>query len=243
MTLDGALYRAPIAGKSKSVLDVGTGSGIWALDFAKQHPSCNVLGIDLSAVKSNSAIPPNCSFGVKDVETEWNFEDVGPFDLIHSRMLVQGMHGWRGYFSRCFKNLKPGGWLEVHELQCPMYSANSTVSADVPFLRWSHLLTEGLAKGGIDGGAANEFSDYLKDLGFGSVAEEKFLWALGAWMKDEKGRRISEMHLENFHSGLEGITTGVFTRNLGWTQEQVNGFVEEIHKDIDDPEKKYYFIV
>lgn len=191
----------------------------------------------------NGATPPNCSFRVKDVETEWDFHDVGPFDLIHSRLLVQGMRDWRGYFAKCFKNLKPGGWVEAHEVQYPMHSANPSVSADAPFLRWSHVINEGLAKGRINGGAANEFSDYLKDLGFGSVTEEKIEWALGPWKEDEKGRRIGEMQLANIHSGLEGMTTRVLIKNLGWTQEQVDEFVKEIHEDMDDPEKKYIVIV
>ena len=237
------MYRAPIVENPTSVLDVGTGSGIWAVDFANQHPNCNVHGIDLSRVKPNGATPPNCSFQVKDVETEWDFQDVGPFDLIHSRLLIEGMRDWRGYFAKCFKNLKPGGWVEAHEVQCPMYSANPSVSADAPFLRWSHTLNEGLAKGGINGGAPNKFSDYLKDLRFGSVTEEKIEWAVGPWKEDEKGRRIGEMNLANMYSGIEGMTAGVLTKNLGWSQGQVDEFVKEMQKDMGDPEKKYFVIM
>ena len=213
------------------------------MDFANQHPNCNVRGIDLSPVKPNSATPPNCSFRVKDVETEWDFQDVGPFDLIHSRLLIEGMRDWRGYFAKCFRNLKPGGWVEAHEVQFPMYSANPSVAADAPFLRWGHIINVGLAKGGINGGAPNEFSSYLKLLGFGSVTEEKIELAVGPWKEDEKGRQMGEMHLANMRSGIEGMTAGVLTKNLGWTQGQVDEFLKEIQNDMDDPGKKYFEVV
>ncbi len=49
MTFDGKLYTANIP-KGKvlhRVLDVGTGTGIWAIDFADAHPESTVLGVDL----------------------------------------------------------------------------------------------------------------------------------------------------------------------------------------------------
>lgn len=35
LTLDGKLYLAPIAEEPRRVLDIATGSGIWAIDFGK----------------------------------------------------------------------------------------------------------------------------------------------------------------------------------------------------------------
>ena len=43
------LYLAPIADKMKGrVLDLGTGTGIWAIEFADQHPDAEILGTDIS---------------------------------------------------------------------------------------------------------------------------------------------------------------------------------------------------
>ena len=116
MTLDNALYRAPIDANPTAVLDVGTGSGIWASDFAEQHPDCQVLGIDLSPVKPNKATPANCTFRIQDAEKPWQLGDIGPFDMIHSRMILVGMRDWRSYIAKCYEHLKPGGWIELHEL-------------------------------------------------------------------------------------------------------------------------------
>ncbi|WYZ43908.1 hypothetical protein EsH8_VII_000344 [Colletotrichum jinshuiense] len=56
LTFDGQLGTAPPNSKDANikagrVLDIGTGSGIWAMDFADEHPEAEVLGVDLSAIQ------------------------------------------------------------------------------------------------------------------------------------------------------------------------------------------------
>lgn len=40
------------------VLDVGTGTGIWAMDVADSHPGTHVTGIDLSPVQPHNVSAP-----------------------------------------------------------------------------------------------------------------------------------------------------------------------------------------
>jgi hypothetical protein len=53
LTFGGKLFTAPVGDNKKfhNVLDVGTGTGIWAIDFGDEHPETSVLGIDLSPSK------------------------------------------------------------------------------------------------------------------------------------------------------------------------------------------------
>jgi hypothetical protein len=51
--LDGALHKAPLVESPGRVLDVGTGTGIWAIDMAVKHPGAEVTGIDLRCNLTN----------------------------------------------------------------------------------------------------------------------------------------------------------------------------------------------
>jgi hypothetical protein len=40
--------------------------------------------------------------------------------------------------------------------------------------------------------------------------------------------------LENFSAGLSGLSIAVFTRGLGWTQEETELFLIEVRKSMKD---------
>jgi 2-polyprenyl-3-methyl-5-hydroxy-6-metoxy-1,4-benzoquinol methylase len=50
MLLGGRLHVAPLH-KPQRILDIGTGTGIWAIDMADQFPEAEVIGTDLSPIQ------------------------------------------------------------------------------------------------------------------------------------------------------------------------------------------------
>lgn len=71
LQMDGRLFACPIAQENVyEVLDLGTGTGMWAIEMADTFPSAQVLGIDLSPVQP-CWVPPNCKFEVDDFELDW----------------------------------------------------------------------------------------------------------------------------------------------------------------------------
>lgn len=58
MIRGGAIYMAPISDDDLSnVLDAGTGTGIWALDFGDLHPGSQVIGLDLVPIQPSWTYP------------------------------------------------------------------------------------------------------------------------------------------------------------------------------------------
>ncbi|KAF3011880.1 hypothetical protein E8E14_007526 [Neopestalotiopsis sp. 37M] len=79
MALDGRLALAPMTASPSLVLDVATGTGIWAIQFAEQNPGFHVVGTDLSAIQPVNR-PRNCEFIKTDAEDTWTFPELPKFD-------------------------------------------------------------------------------------------------------------------------------------------------------------------
>lgn len=65
------LHKSPLKDPTH-ILDVGTGTGVWAIDVADKYPAAQVIGFDLSPIQP-AWVPPNCRFIVDDAELEWMF--------------------------------------------------------------------------------------------------------------------------------------------------------------------------
>jgi Methyltransferase domain len=87
ISLNGRLFLAPLPTEMERALDLGTGTGKWAIEFADKHPAVQVIGTDLSPIQPTT-VPPNCCFIVDNIEDEWVFRE--SFDYIHGRMLLLG---------------------------------------------------------------------------------------------------------------------------------------------------------
>ncbi|GKU09277.1 unnamed protein product [Fusarium langsethiae] len=73
MMLDDKLYVPPIGENPQRILDIGTGTGIWAIDMADKFPSAEVIGVDISPTQP-SWTPPNVMLGNRSYRSISSFE-------------------------------------------------------------------------------------------------------------------------------------------------------------------------
>jgi trans-aconitate methyltransferase len=121
---------------------MGTGTGIWAIEFADQFPSAAVLGNDLSPIQP-SWVPPNCRFIVDNLESEWLYKPGEKFDFIHGRAICGSIKDWPRLYSQVFEHLKPGAWVEMQEYEGVLYSDDDPEFLKAPTIaEWQKKVDE-----------------------------------------------------------------------------------------------------
>ncbi|KIM31826.1 hypothetical protein M408DRAFT_327245 [Serendipita vermifera MAFF 305830] len=93
-------------GQAKSVLDLGSGSGAWCLDVAKQFPHAQVIGVNITP-NSQKTHSHNCRFETWDINQGLS-PFYGQFDLVHMRF-VHSLVDHHTSTLKAIRCLKPGG--------------------------------------------------------------------------------------------------------------------------------------
>ncbi|KAH8885354.1 S-adenosyl-L-methionine-dependent methyltransferase [Thozetella sp. PMI_491] len=233
LTFDGKLgLSPPCQGQFKAarVLDVGTGTGIWAIDFGDEYPESQIIGIDLSPTQP-SFVPANVSFLIDDLEDVWTFSQ--PFDFIHNRMMNSSISDWPAFIKKSFDNLNPGGYLELQDFGLPL-SDDGTLKPEQALQRSMALLGEAAAKSNHAFVDLASLKTLLTEAGFEDVTEVRYKWALNTWPRDKKNKELGLWNNVNMHQGMSGFLMAALTRGLGWAKEDVDTLVAQVNIDMDD---------
>ncbi|KAL4751793.1 hypothetical protein BDW72DRAFT_173009 [Aspergillus terricola var. indicus] len=231
LLLDGELYLAPVIDPQR-ILDLGTGTGIWAIEVADQHPSASVIGTDLSPVQP-SFVPPNLEFQVDDFENDWTFRR-DSFDLIHSRLLLASVSDYPRLFRQALSALRPGGYFEMHEVDPGFECDDDSIPADSSALQWSNLFFEGCKRIGHSIPTPAEYRTLMEEAGFVDVRLKVMKRPTNVWPKENHMKRLGLYTLTNHLNGLHAFTIGLFTRVLGWTAEEVEILIANCRKEWKD---------
>ncbi|KAK4168200.1 S-adenosyl-L-methionine-dependent methyltransferase [Cladorrhinum sp. PSN259] len=242
LLLDDKLFLAPVDTASlKKVVDVGTGTGIWAIDFADTYPHVNVLGIDISPIQP-SWVPPNLEFQIDDVTRPWTFEP-NSVDYIHMRFLNGSIDDWDALFAEAYRALKPGGILESMEPSAVLTSDDGTVNDDSALAEWARIFHEA---GRRSGRPFTVFEDDLQNKafaanGFVDVTEIRKKCPLGAWPKDPKQKQIGQYGHLMLEQDSEGLI--LFAANVlnGWKKEEVAVYISQVKRELRSNKKHCHY--
>jgi ubiquinone/menaquinone biosynthesis C-methylase UbiE len=60
--------------ENMTIVDVGTGNGIWALEMASEQCNCKVIGLDLRPPSESQGKPKNLNYYEADITEIWPLE-------------------------------------------------------------------------------------------------------------------------------------------------------------------------
>ncbi|KAL1996411.1 hypothetical protein VTN49DRAFT_176 [Thermomyces lanuginosus] len=218
MLLNRKLYLAPIK-KPQRAIDLATGTGIWAIDFADLHPQAEVIGCDLSPTQP-SLVPPNVKFLVDDIESEWAYER-DPFDFIHARFLAGSIKDFGRLIKQCYRSVKPGGWVEFQDWDgYPVSEDGSLNGTDLQ--RYYDEVSGAFEKAGYEVSPGPKLEKWFKDAGFVNIHVQKFILPYGVWPKDPHLKKIGAWNQAQAEAnGFEGAALAALTRYKNWSKEDV----------------------
>ncbi|XTI89896.1 S-adenosyl-L-methionine-dependent methyltransferase [Cenococcum geophilum] len=224
------LYLAPIKkGGALKILDVGTGTGIWAIEMGESHPGAEILGNDLSPMQP-SWVPPNVKFEVDDVESAWAYSE--PFDYIFCRYLCSAIKDWPGLVKSTLENVKPGGWVEFQDFNLKYYSDDDTLKDDSNTSKWVDILLDASRKNGREPSPGPLLEGWVKDAGFTNIHHEKVKLPIGPWAKDKQKKEVGLFNLVQILDGLEGFSYRLLTRVLEWPLQEADVLIAKVRKEL-----------
>lgn len=212
LTLDRKLHLAPIQAPH-NILDLGTGTGIWAIDMADAYPEAHVLGTDLSPIQPDF-IPPNCEFEIDDVTLEWTFPE-DHFDFIHLREMFGSIADWDELFAQAFRHTKPGGWVEIVEHSVEPTCNDGTMPPGHFYEEWGRTVTTCGERVGKSFRIWEEAKGYMERAGFVDVHEIRYIWPMNGWSSNPRQKEIGRWNQLRLHDGIEGFMLRLLTTVLG----------------------------
>ncbi|KAJ5575257.1 S-adenosyl-L-methionine-dependent methyltransferase [Penicillium hetheringtonii] len=244
MLLKGELHLAPVKNPGR-VLDLGTGTGIWALDFAEaltfpsDNPASEVVGIDLSPIQPAWAtmtnfdrVPPNCRFEVDDFEEPWTYSH--KFDYVHGREMEGSIRDHDQLFQRIYENLNPGGWCEMSSMEVNTYSDDDTHLRASSMLDVAKELHGASRVFGKDMSSISTWKNRMERAGFINVKEVIFKLPQSPWSKDPKLKELGRFHQLNMLEAMPPYCYALFTRTLGWHRIQIEALLAGVRRELKD---------
>jgi ubiquinone/menaquinone biosynthesis C-methylase UbiE len=226
---------APV-GKPQTILDVGIGTGRWALETATQYPGARVVGLDLTSPptlqstehdvlairgdQGKSAIS-NFSFVAGNILSSLPFKE-GAFDYVHMRFLSAAipLAHWRHVMSELARVTRRGGWIEVVDTSwTPLYGGPATEQ----LFHWARIA--GMVHE-INLQVAAWIGSLFLDSGLGNVTAPKLQLPMG-----RKGGRVGSMVAANAIAVAEAIQPWIVGYNIA-TEEACKSTLEGVRAEV-----------
>jgi SAM-dependent methyltransferase len=217
--LQGILHYAPLF-EPLHILDIGTGTGTWAIEMGDTYPDAIVEATDLSPIQPTD-VPTNLRFIIDDAEQEdWAIPQ-NHYDYIHTRLLMGCFKDFRTIIQQGFKHTKPGGWMESQDLMHPPFCDDGTMPEDWPFKEWSETMDQASIDANRPLCIANKLKTWYIEAGFVDVQEKVIKLPINSWPRNKLLKAMGKHWAENLLAGLQGFSLALFSRVFGWNKTEI----------------------
>lgn len=216
-------YAAPLD-HPRDILDVGSGTGRWAVEMAQQFPQANVIGADIAPPTVEASTPiraDNYAFVLANVLEGLPFPD-NSFDFVHQRLLVAAIPAdkWQQVARELARVTRPGGWVELVEAESRLPNAGAGLQTT---MRWASGFA---ARRGIDPASASQVGMFLRGAGLANVVERSVALPVG-----EKVGRLGSMAKTDLMAGMTALR-GVLI-NMGLASEtEYSQVIEQVNREL-----------
>ncbi|KAH7402917.1 S-adenosyl-L-methionine-dependent methyltransferase [Pyrenochaeta sp. MPI-SDFR-AT-0127] len=238
------LYVAPVSDEQLStgnsrILDLGTGTGIWAIDMADKYPNAEVLGVDIAATQP-AFVPPNCLFEIDDVEEDWPYRPAH-FDFIHGRDLMTAVRDWSRLIEQAYTHLKPGGWIQLASTIPGALTDDDSIPPNSGYVESGRLYAEIAEKMGAPLDAPRSWAEQMRVAGFRNVQDEVFKLPMGPWPRSKRLRTVGRLEqIMILEGGFEAYMLRGYTQVLGRRAEDLQIILALAKREVRDPNVHTY---
>jgi len=180
-----------------SILDVATGTGIWAVEFAELYPEASVKALDINPIKLSASHPTNVKFYIQNAVKPLPTKEFPPqsFDIIHARfIIVHVKQEWPTLLKSIHSLLKPGGLLLLTDANTVSWEKGG------PGLKSMAAMVK---QSGHDDEAGRHLVAKLLEVGgFESIDEKEIESPIGTWGETEHEKKVGALFEKNLFGVL-----------------------------------------
>ncbi|KAK0197041.1 S-adenosyl-L-methionine-dependent methyltransferase, partial [Armillaria mellea] len=246
----------------RSVLDLGTGGGLWYAYFRlhamtsggggidegaafcpgpskwqTEFPRAEVIGIDLAPIQPRD-VPPNCTFELFDLDQQSIPYPDGCFDLIHARSMFMGIHNYPRLLREISRLLRPGGLVILIEsnltpIIAPSSPSSSQQDASGWFTFWETYHTC-LRRQRIDPTVPQRMVDLLSATGtFENIAKREGNIPVGFWPREPLSLTVGQLQWMDYELLLPALRP--FFLTVGLPETKVRSLIADAQQDLYHP--------
>jgi hypothetical protein len=138
--------------------------------------------------------------------------------------------------------LAPGGWFEIKDFDIAPMCDDGTLPQDSDIVRWHDLLERGASLGSINLRFwSPELKTQAEKAGFVNVEVKEYKIPIGIWPRNKKLKSLGAYQRAILMDGLEAFSLAIFTRLLGWSKKEVEGFLWGVRQELKTTSYHWYW--